>query len=113
MSVTRSVFASAVSSVFVLALLAGCKKAETPPTPSMGDSPSTSGSVAAPPSSMPPSEAATPPSPATGTTDSGDAAGATQAHPKDLTKEEESSTMPQSGQVNNHSTANPVSGEQK
>lgn len=112
MSVTRSVFLSTVSSVFVLAMLAGCKKAETPPTPSMGDTPSTSGSVAAPPSSMPPSETQTTPAPAGGTTDSGDAAGPTQAHPQNLTKEEESSAMPKSGQVNNHSTANPV-GEQK
>lgn len=112
MSVTRSVFASAVSSVFVLALLAGCKKAETPPTPSLGDTPSTSGSVAAPPSSMPPSETKTVPAPAGSTTDSGDAAGPTQAHPQDLTKEQESSGMPNSGQANNHSTTNPV-GEQK
>lgn len=112
MSVTRSVFASTISSVFVLAMLAGCKKAETPPTPSLGDTPSTSGSVAAPPSSMPPSESKTVPAPAGATTDSGDAAGTTQAHPQDLTKEEESSAMPKSGQVNNHSTANPV-GEQK
>lgn len=109
MSVTRSVFAF---SVFFLALLAGCKKAETPPTPSMTDSPGTSGSVAAPPSSMPPSETTTPAAPAEGTSDSGNAAGATQAQPKDLTKEEESSAMPQSGQANNHSTTNPV-GEQK
>lgn len=40
--------------------------------------------------------------------DSGDASGPTQAHPKDLTKQEESTTMPNSGQVNNHSTANPI-----
>jgi hypothetical protein len=112
MSVTRSVFASAVSSVFVLALLAGCKKAETPPAPSLGDSPSTSGSVAAPPSSMPPSETQTVPSASGSTTDSGDAAGPTQAHPQNLTKEEENSGMPNSGQVNNHSTANPVGGQQ-
>lgn len=112
MSVTRSVFTATVTSVFVLAALAGCKKAETPPTPAMGDTPSTSGSVAAPPSSMPPSETQTTPAPAGSTTDSGDAAGPTQAHPQDLTKEEESSAMPKSGQVNNHSTANPV-GEQK
>jgi hypothetical protein len=112
MSITRSVFASAVSSVFVLALLAGCKKAETPPAPSMGDTPSTSGSVAAPSSSMPPSETQTTPAPSGSTTDSGDAAGVTQAHPQNLTKEEESSSMPNSGQVNNHSTTNPV-GEQK
>lgn len=110
MSVTRSVLAPAVSSLFILALLAGCKKAETPPAPQMSDTPSTGSSVAAPNSSLPPSDGKLPSS--TGTTDSGDAAGPTQAHPQNLSKQEETSAMPNSGQVNNHSTANPV-GEQK
>ena len=113
MSVTRSVPAFVVPVVLVAALLAGCDRAEAPPAPQTGDTPSTSGSVAAPPSSMPAPPSDTVPSPAPGgTSSSGDAAGTTQAHEKELTKQEESTQMPQSGQANNHSTANPV-GEQK
>lgn len=105
----RSVLASTLSSAMLVALLAGCDRAETPPAPKTGDSPGTSGSVAAPPSSMPAPETSTPSSSSGNTMgDSGDASGPTQAHPKDLTKQEESTTMPNSGQVNNHSTANPI-----
>jgi len=105
----RSVLASALSSAMLIALLAGCDRAETPPAPTTGDSPGTSGSVASPPSSMPAPETSTPPAAPDGASgDSGDASGPTQAHPKDLSKQEESTTMPNSGQANNHSTANPV-----
>lgn len=93
-----------VPAVLVL-VLSACKKAEAPPTPEVG------GSVAAPANALPPSDA-TMPAPATGTTHSGDSnGGPTQAQPKELTKEQESSAMPLPGQVNNHSTTDPV--EQK
>lgn len=101
----RYVLASAFSSAMLVALLAGCERAETPPAPKTGESPGTSGSVASPPV---PETSAPPASPGSTMGDSGDASGPTQAHPKDLTRQEESATMPNSGQVNNHSTANPI-----
>jgi hypothetical protein len=100
MPYTRSILASA----FVAILLIGCKKAETPPVPKMDSS----GSVAAPVTSMPPSEASTPPAAPGAVTGSGDASGTTQASPKELSKEQESAAMPLSGQANNHSTAPPA-----
>ncbi len=115
MSVTRSIPAVVLVPVFAAVLLAGCKKAETPPAPKLGDTPGTSGSVAAPASSLPPSDGTLSTAPrgaAPGTTtDSGDAAGTTQAHPQNLSKDEESSAMPKSGQANNHSTTDPVGGQ--
>jgi hypothetical protein len=95
--------------VFACALIAlslsGCKKADAPPAPK-----TSSNSVAAPSSSMPPSDASiTPATPTPAASANGDANGPAQSNPKSLSKEEESSAMPQSGQVNNHSTANPTS----
>ncbi len=104
MSFSRSILVSA----FLALLLIGCKKAETPPTPKLDSS----GSVAAPVSAMPPSEATTPAAGPGATTGSGDASGPTQATPKELSKEQESSAMPLSGQANNHSTA-PSASEKK
>jgi hypothetical protein len=103
MPYTRSILVSA----FVAMLLIGCKKAETPPTPKMDSS----GSVAAPVTSMPSSEASTPPAAPGAGTGSGDASGTTQASPKELSKEQESASMPLSGQANNHSTATPADGK--
>lgn len=89
---------------FLALVLTACKKADAPPTPEVGSS------VAAPASTLPPSDA-TMPAPAATTTNSGNASGPTQADSKELTKEQESSAMPLSGQANNHSTTDPV--EQK
>ncbi|MNR90721.1 hypothetical protein D3C72_217120 [compost metagenome] len=97
MPYSRSILVSA----FLAVLLIGCKKAETPPVPKVDSG----GSVATPAASMPPSEASTPPAAAGAVSGSGDAAGATQATPKELSKAEESAAMPMSGQANNHSTA--------
>jgi len=97
MSSTRTILASA----FLAILLLGCKKAETPPAPTLNGS---TGSVAAPESAMPPSDAKIPgtaPGPATG---SGDASAPTQASPEKLSEEQESSSMPLPGQANDHST---------
>ena len=104
MSFSRSILVSAVLAL----VLVGCKKADTPPAPKLDSS----GSVAAPVSAMPPSEASTPPAAAGATTGSGDASGTTQANPKELSKEQESAAMPLSGQANNHSTA-PAANEKK
>lgn len=87
---------------FLVLILSACKKADAPPTPEVGSS------VAAPVSAVPPSDATMPP-PAAVTTNSGNASESpTQADSKALTKEQESSAMPLSGQANNHSTTSPV-----
>ncbi len=97
MPFTRSIFVSA----FLATLLIGCKKAETPPAPTMSDS------VAAPTSALPPSDATLPAVPSS-TSSSGNASGPAQTDPKELTKQQESTDMPLSGQANNHSTTDPV-----
>lgn len=98
MPFTRSILVSA----FLAILLIGCKKAETPPAPTMEDS------VAAPASSLPPSDGNLSPAPPSTTSSSGDASGPTQVNPKELSKHEESTQMPMPGQANNHSTIEPV-----
>ncbi len=95
MSFTRSILVSA----FLATLLIGCKKADTPPTP-------TTGSVAAPETALPSSDAKLPTT--SGTTSSGNADTPAQASPKELTKQQEATEMPLSGQANNHSTTDPI-----
>lgn len=94
-----------------IALLAGCNKAPEPKTstadPTGGSSPANSsappgGSVAAPENKPPPSSAVPPPAAASNAS-SGDANSPTQANPAELQKSQEQASMPQSGQVNNHS----------
>jgi hypothetical protein len=97
MPFTRSILVSA----FLATLLIGCKKAETPPAPTMG------GSVAAPESALPPSDSKLPATPSV-TSSSGNANGPAQTDSKELTKQQESTDMPLSGQANNHSTTDPV-----
>lgn len=94
---TRSLLVSA----FLAILLTGCKKAEAPPAPAM------EGSVAAPQSALPPSDATLPATPYS-TSSSGNAGGPAQTDPKELTKQQESTDMPLSGQANNHSTPEPI-----
>lgn len=99
---TRTILAS----LFLATLLIGCKKAEAPPTPKLDGA---TGSVAAPSSSLPTSDGKLPSDmSASGASSSGNASGSTQADPKELTKEQESTAMPLSGQTNNHSTATPL-----
>lgn len=107
------------------ALIAGCQKTPEPKTSDAGGVPSitpsssssASQSVALPPNQMPPSDAAiapqaaaTPGAAAPGT--SGSANTPTQANPAPLTKEQEKTTLPHSGQVNNHSVPE-TTGEKK
>lgn len=98
----------------VFAMLSACQKAPEPKTsaadPTSGSSPANSpappgGSVALPTESKPPSDAAIPPVPPTAENkgNSGEANSPTQANPAALQKQQEQSTMPHSGQVNNHS----------
>ncbi|WP_151632112.1 hypothetical protein [Noviherbaspirillum aerium] len=107
------------------ALLAGCQKTPEPKTSDTSGAPSitpsssssASQSVALPPNQMPASDATIAPQAAAsgasaGTGTSGSANTPTQANPAQLTKEQEKSTLPHSGQVNNHSVPE-TTGEKK
>lgn len=105
MSVAHSVLVSA----FLATLLIGCKKAETPPAPTLGE---TTGSVAAPENTVPPPDAQMPAAGSGAMTGSGDASGPAQTDPMELSKEQESSAMPLPGQANTHSMPD-TTGEKK
>lgn len=92
-------------STLLATLLIGCNKVDTPPTPTLGGA---TGSVAAPASTLPPSDAKLPAAQAGTTPDSGNASGPSQATSRQLSNEQESTAMPLPGQANNHSTANPT-----
>lgn len=94
--------------VFLIGMLtmlsvAGCNKVPEPKT-SMGpgDSIQSSTSVALPKSQMPPSDATIPPHTASSGS-SGDSGTPSQERPSTLSKQEEQTALPESGQVNNHS----------
>jgi hypothetical protein len=97
-----------IAAVALLLSLAGCQKQSDAPKPvtaaSGASSISSSQSVAAPPSALPPSDAAIKPATPSVPPKTSDADGPTQATPKDLDKAQESGTMPLAGQANNHST---------
>jgi hypothetical protein len=97
-----------VSCVLGTLFLAGCEKASDPPQPmtsTSGTVTSPAESVAAPPTALPPSDAAIKPS-TPDAPSSGNAGTPTQANPGTLSKAQEQATMPHSGQVNNHSVPN-------
>jgi hypothetical protein len=102
------------------ALIAGCQKTPEPKTSDAGGAPSitpsasssASQSVALPPNQVPPSDAAIAPQAAATPGTSGSANTPTQANPAPLTKEQEKTTLPHSGQVNNHSVPE-TTGEKK
>lgn len=103
------------------ALLAGCQKTPEPKTsdatsgaPSITPSSSSSASqsVALPPNQTPPSDAAIAPQAASAPGTSGSANTPTQANPVTLTEQQEKTTLPHSGQVNNHSVPE-TTGEKK
>lgn len=87
----------------------GCEKFTDPPKPASTatTSKAPNESVALPSNALPPSDAAinvAPPSPASGDPSST----SSQASPKELSKQQESTAMPMPGQVNNHSTPEPL-----
>lgn len=108
MNITRITF---VSCVLGTLFLAGCQKASEPPQPmtsTSGTVTSPAASVAAPPNTLPPSDAAMAP-PAQEAPSSGDAGRPTQVNPSTLSTAQEKATMPHSGQVNNHSVPDTTS----
>jgi hypothetical protein len=98
-----------VATVVLPAFLAACQKTDAPKPLTSGastsgaSSTSSSQSVAAP-SAVPPSDASIKPSSPGAPPKISDADGPTQATPKELSKAQESGSMPLAGQVNNHST---------
>lgn len=105
---TTNIGALLVAAVAWSALLTGCEKTTDAPKPetstSAASSTSASPSVAAPSQALPSSDAAMQPKPPAAAPKTSDADGPTQATPKELSKEQESGTMPLAGQANNHST---------
>ncbi|SMP46063.1 hypothetical protein SAMN06295970_101608 [Noviherbaspirillum suwonense] len=94
----------------ILATLPACGRKDAVATPTAVSQPgaatveSKGVSVAAPPSEMPKQDAAIPPQSPTVAATVPDSASPSQANPKTLDKEQESTAMPMPGQVNNHST---------
>jgi hypothetical protein len=98
------------------AVLAGCNKNKIPEPKTAATEPgatvSSNTSVALPQSQMPPSDASIPPS-STAETSSGDSGTPSQMRPKQLSKQEEQSSLPQSGQVNNYSVPETTPGHKQ
>ena len=102
-----------LTSCLLIAALAGCNRSDVPkPTtavtqPAAATVESRGESVALPPSAAPRQDAAmTPQSPTAATIP--DSASPSQANPKTLDKQQQATAMPMPGQVNNHSTPEPI-----
>jgi hypothetical protein len=95
------------ASVLLAVSVAGCQKSPQSPAPtsSNGTSKPVDQSVAAPPDTVPSSDAAIKPAPPP---DSAPPVVTSQASPKELSKQQEATSMPLPGQVNNHSTPAPL-----
>jgi hypothetical protein len=94
--------------------LSACNRSGDTPKPVMdatSAAPAEGKSVALPPSQMPASDAAIPPSSPVASTTSNDEK-QSQAVPKDLSKQQESTSMPMAGQVNNHSVPDTTGAKQ-
>jgi hypothetical protein len=104
-------------SVYAMAMLliAGCEKFTEPPKPSSAaiTSNTANESVALPAKALPPSDSSISVAPSTSSTAAGDkATTSSQANPKELSKQQETAAMPMPGQVNNHSTPEPLDKKQ-
>jgi hypothetical protein len=93
-----------------VATLSACGRNETASTPAAVSQPgaatveSKGESVAVPPAELPKQDAAMPPQSPTVAATVPDSASPSQANPKTLDQQQESTAMPMPGQVNNHST---------
>jgi hypothetical protein len=101
-------------------MAAGCQKTPEPKTsattteaPVAPVSQSSSTSVALPKDKMPQSDAAIAPQAPGATASSGDSGTPSQVRPEQLSKQQEQSSLPMSGQVNNHSTPNTTPPDKK
>ena len=103
----------ALAACLMLASVAACSRTDTPaPTavtqPGAATVESKSASVAAPPAALPQQDAAIPVQSPTVAATIPDSASPSQASPKTLDAQQESTAMPMPGQVNNHSTPEPI-----
>ena len=98
----------------LLATLPACGRKDAAATPSAVSQPgaatveSKGTSVAVPPSELPKQDAAMTPQSPTAAATIPDSASPSQANPKTLDKQQESTAMPMPGQVNNHSVPEPI-----
>lgn len=108
--VNMSMLHSTIVGVVLGLLVIGCDKAKEPPKPTASGNASTPAdkSVAASSGALPPSDASIKSAPAAGTAANADPTVTSQASPKELSKQQESTAMPLPGQVNNHSTPAPL-----
>lgn len=106
---------SVLAGMLFAALAAGCDKKNEPPKPTAAvqSTAPANQSVALPQNSLPQSDAAIPPQAPPATPSPTDASNQSQASPKELDKSQESAAMPMPGQVNNHSTPEPLDPSQK
>jgi hypothetical protein len=94
----------------LLATLPACGRKDTAPAPTAVSQPgaatveSKGSSIAVPASELPKQDAAMAPASPTVATTTPDSASPSQATPKTLDKQQESTAMPMPGQANNHST---------
>ena len=94
----------------VLVTLPACGRKDAASTPTAVSQPgaatveSKGASIALPPSALPKQDAAIPPQSPTVAATVPDSASPSQASPKTLDKQQESTAMPMPGQANNHST---------
>lgn len=97
-----------------IATLPACGRNDAPPAPTAVSQPgaatveSKGESVAVPPSELPKQDAAMPPQSPTVAATVPDSASPSQASPKTLDSQQESTAMPMPGQANNHSTPEPI-----
>jgi hypothetical protein len=97
-----------------LVTLSACGRKDAAATPTAVSQPgaatveSKGASVAAPPAELPKQDAAMTPQSPTAAATIPDSASPSQANPKTLDKQQEATAMPMPGQVNNHSTPEPI-----
>ena len=102
-----------LAACLMLASVAACSRNDAPaPTavsqPGAATVESKGASVALPPAALPQQDAAIPPQSPTVAATVPDSASPSQASPKTLDAQQESTAMPMPGQVNNHSTPEPI-----
>ena len=97
-----------------LVTLSACGRKDTASTPTAVSQPgaatveSKGASIAVPPAELPKQDAAMTPQSPTAAATIPDSASPSQANPKTLDKQQEATAMPMPGQVNNHSTPEPI-----
>jgi hypothetical protein len=104
MSISRT----ASTCIFLALLATGCNKASEPPTPTPNGA-----SVEMPQQAMPESDAAIKVAPLDQAAPASGSTGQSQANPVELSKPEESASMPMPGQANDHSIPDPLNSAKK